>query len=63
MVVHNEYNSPVVFGRKTKRLLLYKCIQVGNPPLPINLYIMVVHNEYNSPVVFDGKTKRNKYFI
>ena len=27
---------------------LYGCIQVYNPPLPINLYIMGVNNEYNS---------------
>ena len=37
---------------------LYRCIQVNNSPLPINLYIMVVNNEYNSHRVFDGKTKR-----
>ena len=37
---------------------LYKCIQVHNPPLPINLYIMVVNNEYNSHIVFDRKTKK-----
>ena len=36
---------------------LYKCIQVHNPPSPINLYIMVVNNEYNSHIVFNGKTK------
>ena len=33
---------------------LYKCIQVGNPQLSINLYIMFVNNEYNSHVVFDA---------
>ena len=37
---------------------LYRCIQVHNPPLPINLYIMGVNNEYNSHIAFDGKTKR-----
>ena len=37
---------------------LYRCIQVNNPPSPINLYIMVVNNEYNSHIVFDGNTKR-----
>ena len=36
---------------------LYRCIQVNNPSLPINLYIMNVNNEYNSHIVFDGKTK------
>ena len=42
---------------------LYRCIQVCNPPLPINLYIMGVNNEYNSHIVFDGKTKRCTTFI
>ena len=37
---------------------LYRCIQIHNSLLPINLYIMVVNNEYNSHIVFDGKTKR-----
>ena len=37
---------------------LYRCIQVHNPPLPINLYIMGVNNEYNSYIVLDGKIKR-----
>ena len=41
---------------------LYRCIQVNNPPLPINLYIIVVNNEYNSHIVFDGKTKRYASF-
>ena len=41
---------------------LYRCIQVYNPQLPINLYIMGVNNEYNSHIVFDGKTKRCTIF-
>ena len=41
---------------------LYRCIQVHNPPLLINFYIMGVNNEYNSYIVFDGKTKRCTIF-
>ena len=41
---------------------LYRCIQVNNPSLPINLYIMVVNNEYNSHIAFDGKSKRDTSF-
>ena len=37
---------------------LYGCIQVHNPSLLINLYIMDINNEYNSHIVFDGKIKR-----
>ena len=37
---------------------LYGCIQVHNPSLLINLYIMDVNNKYNSHIVFDGKIKR-----
>ena len=37
---------------------LYKCIQVHNSPLPINLYIIGVNNEYNSHIIFYKKTKR-----
>ena len=35
---------------------LYRCIQVNNLSLPINLYLMVVNNNFH--IVFDGKTKR-----
>ena len=42
---------------------LYECIQDGNPPLPINLYIMVLNNKYNSHVVFDEKSEIYKSFI
>ena len=41
---------------------LYRCIQVNNSPVPINLYIMVVNNEYNPHIVFDRKTKRYTSF-
>ena len=42
---------------------LYECIQVGSPPLLINLHITVVNNEYNSHIVFDENIKRYKSFI
>ena len=41
---------------------LHKCIQVGNPQLSINLYIMDVNNDYNSHIVFDGNIKRCTIF-
>ena len=35
---------------------LYRCIQVNNLSLPINLYLIVVNNNFH--IIFDGKTKR-----
>ena len=43
---------------KWKSIISAICIQVHNPLLLINLYIMVVNNEYNSHIVFDEKIER-----
>ena len=39
---------------------LYRCIQVNNLSLPINLYLMVVNNNFH--IVFDGNIKRCTIF-
>ena len=59
-----KFNLYIMFMNNGGRWKSYKqCnytnvgIQVGNLPLPINLYILVINNKYNLHVVFDGKTK------